>query len=169
MTQIVPSARELTRLARDRAEQDFTHRVLLRYTPLLPKIWPPGQPGAVEMFGYRTRSAATGMRQSIVHSPQVVVTITFENGHAVVCEVERRESSKLSDLQPRPVERLDEDELIAAADALLRVVADSQAEESDPQRIRSVYRRWKAENAVIASHLAKELQNFFAWLDEESG
>ena len=47
MTQIVPSARELTRLARERAEQDFTHRVLLRYTPLLPEIWPPGQRGAV--------------------------------------------------------------------------------------------------------------------------
>ncbi len=169
VTQIVPSAREVIRLARDRAEQEFAHRVLLRYTPLLPKIWPPRQCGPIVIFGYCTRSAPTGMRQSIVHSPQVVVTITFENSHAVVCEVERRESSELPDLQPRPVERLDDDELFTAGDALLRVVADGQAEESDPERIRSVYRRWQAENAVIASHLAEELQTFFAWLNEESG
>jgi hypothetical protein len=179
------SARELVRLARSRAEDQLGHRGLLLYTPPLPSEWPISRATEILIFGYRSEPVPTGIIQSRISTPRVVVRMVVEaggtpgsasdhtgssradgaEGSIIVRSVEVLEDRVLDGLQPRGEDAPSERDIHAAGDVLLRGMATGQIARGDAERVRDTYRRWRAANPVIAAHLVAAVPGFFGWLD----
>ena len=179
------SARELVPLARTRAEEKLGRRGLLLYTPPLPSEWPISRATEILIFGYRSEPVPTGIIQSRISTPRVVVRVVVETGGAARSAPEHTGSSRadgaggaisvrsvevlddrvLDVLQPRGEDAPSERDIHAAGDALLRGIATGQIARGDAERVRDTYRRWRAANPVIAAHLVAAVPGFFGWLE----
>ena len=167
MNQTLPTAREVCKVAKAHAEQVLPRPGLLRYTPLLPTVWPPAQHTSLRVYGYSVRPAPTGMVLYVVRTPRVAVTLGIDNSRIMLQNVDLRKDRELEDLQPRSMEGPSGQELASAGDALVLAAATGRLGTDESRHIWSIYRRWRTANIVIAAHLVQEHECFFRWLDED--
>ena len=165
MSEDFPTSHKVRKVAKAHAEQMLDRPGLLRYSPLMPTIWPPTEGTSLRVYGYSLRPAPTGRVLYSVRTPRVAVTLGINNNRIVVQEVDLRKDRELKDLQPRSMESPTSWELANAGDALVLAAATGRLNTDSSRNIRDIYRRWWAANIVIASHLSEEHVVFFKWLD----
>jgi hypothetical protein len=148
----------------ERAIRDTAPEVTgYRLTPPLPERFPPAGAPALVYFAYSARATRGGMIQHEIHSPAAMVTLAIDAAPPQAT-VTRLTGGALGQ-EPDAVAGLTRADLDAAVEALFRLLTGGTPRPEDEQLVRTVYDRWRRENALIAAAVTTRAPALFRWLD----
>ena len=120
---------------------------------------------SVIYFLYSTTPLISGKISYEIRSPAFEVRLSLARGQAGPLRLERFNAKPLG-TQGNPTGDLPQESIDAAADALLRAVADGKLNADDGRTIHETYRLWQEQNPVIAKQISARCPKFFTWLHD---
>ncbi|BBO87060.1 hypothetical protein DSCOOX_02400 [Desulfosarcina ovata subsp. ovata] len=156
----------IERLARDQAATLVPHADMLRYTPPLPDMWPPGTTAKLTIYGYGSQPAPTGRVTYTVSTPSVEVVFEMAEDGPIVYDTKRAKAQLLDRLQPRVRSHVDADIRHKGIEALLDAISTGKLTEVAKRSIRDSYQSWQHENQILSENIANRHRAFFRWLKE---
>ncbi|BBO88753.1 hypothetical protein [Desulfosarcina ovata] len=160
------NAVRIERLARDQAATLVPHADMLRYTPPLPDMWPPGTTAKLTIYGYGSQPAPTGRVTYTVSTPSVEVVFEMAEDGPNVYDTKRARAQSLDRLQPRVRSHVDADIRRKGIEALLDAISTGKLTEAAKRSIRDSYQSWQHENQIISENIDSRHCAFFRWLNE---